>query len=717
MISATKIYAIVSSLNGLATLMMAIFVFAKTRRKIIDFVWALTLVSASGWCLCTGIGYFQSSGEKYLFWIQNNNRFATLIPAFFFHFIVLFCNYKDKNKIVLSNYAVAVSIIFLSFLLPNQWLPGVRGGRQFLFVPTFPGYLYAVYTLFFVIVIAFAYVLLIKALFKSFGLLREQLKFLCIGTLFGFIAGGSTFPNGFGFEVPWGNYGFVLMPLIITYAVVSKKLFDIKIAITRAGIFLVVYAFVLGIPFIVLNHTGSGILATSLAVVFATMGPLIYRFLQGKAEDAILAQQRHYQRILLQAATGMVTEHDLKKLAKLIVYILKRTIKLTFAAVYIIDRKDNIFSLVAMRGLDKAGEYNNIFKEEDAFVSYVKNNREPFFIEEAPLDLRNSYDLLNKAKVVIPAFVGDELLGFVFLGEKLNTRTYTVEDMNVFKILSRQAALAVENCIFFEESKESQQRMFSAEKLASIGGMADGVAHQIKNRLNQFSLGSGELKNEIEDFIEKHPQMVSNDPELQKTFDYLKKIAVTLIDNVKRTDGVIKGILDFARVEDKENFFSTFHLKEITELAYNLLMIKHETAKLPITIELGKDDNVYGIKAQITEVIYNMLDNAYEAVQEKAAHVGKDTQQPFTPLVELKLSHDLAGSLIKISDNGIGIKDEDRHKIFAPFFTTKSSYKSGSGIGVYVVKRIIEENHKGKIWFNSTYMKGTEFFIELPNAK
>ena len=60
------------------------------------------------------------------------------------------------------------------------------------------------------------------------------------------------------------------------------------------------------------------------------------------------------------------------------------------------------------------------------------------------------------------------------------------------------------------------------------------------------------------------------------------------------------------------------------------------------------------------------------------------------------------------------IKDEDKHKIFAPFFTTKTSYKSGSGIGVYVVKRIVEENHKGKIKFTSTYMKGTEFIIQLP---
>jgi len=60
------------------------------------------------------------------------------------------------------------------------------------------------------------------------------------------------------------------------------------------------------------------------------------------------------------------------------------------------------------------------------------------------------------------------------------------------------------------------------------------------------------------------------------------------------------------------------------------------------------------------------------------------------------------------------IREEDSKKVFAPFFTTKSSYTSGTGIGMYVVKRIIEENHKGRVWFESEYMKGTRFFIELP---
>ena len=259
--------------------------------------------------------------------------------------------------------------------------------------------------------------------------------------------------------------------------------------------------------------------------------------------------------------------------------------------------------------------------------------------------------------------------------------------------------------------------MFAAEKLASIGGMADGVAHQIKNRLNLFSILGGQLKLEIEDFYAKHSGMLEGESDLKTTLEYFTKIADSLVDNVKRTDGIIKGILDFAKVEKKENFFTTFSLKEVTDLSCNLLMIKHEAAQLPIKIHLGANDIIYGIKSQLTEAIYNMLDNAYEAAHEKRVYLSKEITNIYVPSVELKLSQTPERSIIEITDNGIGIKDDDKHKIFAPFFTTKSSYKSGSGIGAYVVKRIIEENHKGKIRFNSTYMQGTSFVIELPRSK
>ena len=639
---------------------------------------------------------------------------AIFIAPFYFHYICALLNICSQKKKTLI-FAYIFSIISFLFNLTPFFVKSVSQKLWFKYWPD-AGIVYGPFLAIWGWVVLYGFYLLIISLKNTSGQEKNKLRYILVASAIAWGGGSTNFPLWFNVPIPpIGNISASIYIAIVAYAIVRYRLMDIKIAITRAGIFLIVYTFVLGIPFIVLGRTGSGLLATTLAVIFATIGPIIYCFLQRKAESVLLIQQHRYQKILLQAALGMVTEHNLDKLSKLIVYILRKTIDLNFSAIFISDKKNQLYKLAAIQSQGNPDKQDINISEEHSFIFYLKKNREPFFFEEMPIYIKSSFGLPLKPRIIIPAFAGSELLAFVLLGEKTNTQHYTEEDINVFKILSRQTALAIQNCIFFEESKEAQQRMFSAEKLASIGGMADGVAHQIKNRLNLFSLASGELKMEIEHFIAKHDKLINDAPELNKTLEYLKKIAVSLIENVKKTDGIIKGILDFSKIDKKENFFTVFSLDEIATLSSNLLIIKHETATLPITVKIDNEDMIYGIKSQLTEVIYNMLDNAYEAIQEKKILLGEKESGTFVPSIELRLTHTQDRQVIKISDNGIGIKEEDRHKIFAPFFTTKSSYKSGSGIGVYVVKRIVEENHKGKIWFASAYMKGTDFFIELPN--
>ena len=302
------------------------------------------------------------------------------------------------------------------------------------------------------------------------------------------------------------------------------------------------------------------------------------------------------------------------------------------------------------------------------------------------------------------------------IGEKNNKDIFTKEDMSIFKMLARQTSLAMENCLFFNEYKQAQEKIFAAEKLASIGGLAEGVAHQIRNRLNQFSLISGELKFEVKDFEENNEDLVNKNKNLQNTFDYIMRLSDSLKSNITKTDEVIKGILDFAKMKAKHRMFETFAFKEIVDLAYEMLKVKHHLPdKLVISKNFKETDTILGVKAQLIEVIYNIIDNAFEAIEERYNTLKSEEQIKFIPEINISLTYKNNKALIKISDNGIGIKEENTSKIFIPFFTTKASFKSGTGIGMYIVKRMIVENHKGKIWFESKYMLGTDIIIELPN--
>ena len=709
------------SLSGLAVtltsaILIAILLFSgKTR---LHRVWTLFNCVLCVW----GIGIFfvgkSSTISESLFSWRIAHAGGLLIAIVFYHVVCLFCGIQRKKTIILAYiYGAILELLNITGVLFSTTYFIEKFG---LYYPKTEHIIYPLGFIPWLFLAVMGHLELLRYYRGVPGIKRHQTIYFFISSLIGFAGGTATLLPIFGLKpsfLPFGNFTIPIYCIATTYAIFRYRLMDIRIAVTRAGIFLVLYTLILGLPFYFGYRTKSWFISTSFAVVLASIGPIIYRYLQSKAEEVLLSEQRHYQKILVQAAGGMTREHNLDKLCKLIVYIVKRTVKNRFAAIVVNDRIQKTYTLRALRNSGKSiGEFN--FTSHHPVINYLAKTKEPILYDELPPRIRKSFHARSRIDLIIPSYAEGKLLGFLLLGEKINRRPYTPDDINIFKILSHQTALAIENCVFFEEFKEAQERIFTAEKLASIGGMADGVAHQIKNRLNHFSVASGEMKLEIEDFIAKNPKLVEGCKDLQETFEYLKKITDSLVTNVKRTDGVVKGILNFARTEEKDKYFSSFPFNDLIEQALELLAIKHQVSPFPLDLDADPKATIYGVKSQLKEVIYNILDNDFEAIEEKRKYNLTDQERfEFKPSIKLKLSDMRNFQLIEITDNGVGIKKESHDKIFAPFFTTKSSYKSGSGIGMYVVRRIVEENHNGKIWFESTYMEGTKFFIRLPKKQ
>jgi len=669
-----------------------------------------------------------SSYNLSLFWWQVGYIGVIFTVVFFFRFIISFLKLPRRTLLF---FVYFLSFIFLFFLwydkskycfgdlrwVFNQfyWVDWIKRRNPLWLV---------FYVSFYWILLGYAFCLLVKEYKCARGLKKTQLKYFIVGSIVGWLGAELVFLPAFHIDIyPYSNFLIAIYPFIFTYAIIKYHLMDIRIAITRTGIFLTLYALVLGVPFCIGYKTKSWVLSTLSAVILATIGPIVYRILQRKAEDILLAKQRHYQHLLLQAAGGMTREHHLERLLKLIVYIVKKIVKVEFAAIYSHNREKDIYELKSIRD-GKTTLINHFsLSSSSLLVSYIRQKRSPFILEEAPSSVKEELNDLfaSSLGLVIPSLIEDNLLGFLILGEKLDRTAYSQDDINVFSILSHQASLAMENCIFFDEFKKAQDRIFEAEKLASIGGMADGLAHQIKNRLNHFSVASGELRMEIEDLAKRCPQII-NDEHLKASYDYIIQIADSLLENVRRSDEVVKGILNYSRTQEKDTYFSFFSLKETVKVSVDLLKIKHRISSFSLEEDISCDV-VYGIKSQMSEVIYNLLDNAYEATLQKRSILSEDERKKYSPRIRIFSRKKDDGCLIGISDNGVGIKEEDRLKIFAPFFTTKSSFKplegikSGTGIGMYIVKRLVEENHGGKIWFESDYMKGTTFYIILPFKK
>jgi signal transduction histidine kinase len=123
---------------------------------------------------------------------------------------------------------------------------------------------------------------------------------------------------------------------------------------------------------------------------------------------------------------------------------------------------------------------------------------------------------------------------------------------------------------------------------------------------------------------------------------------------------------------------------------------------------------IIGNFTELQEVFFNLIDNAYDAMMQRKEELKEDG---YRPTIEIK-AEPRGNKWINIvlRDNGIGIKLEDQNKIFTPFFTTKLSSKKGTGLGLYVIRKLIEENHKGKVIYRSEYMKGTRVYVTLPTC-
>ena len=315
---------------------------------------------------------------------------------------------------------------------------------------------------------------------------------------------------------------------------------------------------------------------------------------------------------------------------------------------------------------------------------------------------------LLTASVVIPSFLKDKFMGFFVLGDKISGQIYTQDDLNVFQVLASQAALAIENAQFYEEAKDMQEQIAQAEKMATIGTMADGLSHQINNRFYALSLIAGDTIDTI-----KTMDTSKCTPEVKDMIEQVNHALERIKSNVAQGGQVVSGLLKYSR--KGEGGFEALDLNTILDNTLEMVQFKVKLSEVDIIRNFPNGTpKIKGNLTQLEEAFFNFIDNAYDAIVERklflkeAGYRGKITVSARPKNNSLE---------IVIEDNGMGIKHDNREKVFTPFFTTKTSARKGTGLGLYVIRRIISDMHKGKISFESEYKVGTRFILELPLAE
>jgi len=233
----------------------------------------------------------------------------------------------------------------------------------------------------------------------------------------------------------------------------------------------------------------------------------------------------------------------------------------------------------------------------------------------------------------------------------------------------------------------AQNQLIQAEKMASLGILTAGVAHEINNPLNYIYNGTAAIENYIKEKYEKET-------------DYLNPLFEAVNTGVMRVTGIVKKLDRYSRNEDLT--FNNCKIQELIDDCLVKINTKHQNPYKLVKNYLPESPVVMVNSSQLKQVFSNILDNALQAIDKDG-----------TITIDVVLNkHHLA---VSISDSGMGISEEHLNHIFDPFFTTKNPGQ-GTGLGLALCKKIIDE-HKGSISCVSAIKKGTTFTVSLPLNK
>jgi len=312
---------------------------------------------------------------------------------------------------------------------------------------------------------------------------------------------------------------------------------------------------------------------------------------------------------------------------------------------------------------------------------------------------------------------------------RVDVRPFTEKQIELVTTFADQAAIAIENVRLFEQVQErtrdlsqsledlrtAQDRLIQTEKLASLGQLTAGIAHEIKNPLNfvnNFAALSTELIDEVNDLLKSAVLEDKTREELDELTHMLKGNLDKVVQHGKRADSIVKNMLLHSREGSGEHRPTDINaiVEESLNLAYH--GARAEKPGFNITLQRNLDPAAGMIDAypqEITRVFLNLISNGFYAATKRK----EEEDDSFEPSLSATTMSVGSRVEIRIRDNGTGIPEEVKERMFNPFFTTKPAGE-GTGLGLSMSHDIVVKQHGGTIDVATEPGVFTEFTITLP---
>ncbi|MEM9935185.1 MAG: AAA family ATPase [Bacteroidota bacterium] len=430
---------------------------------------------------------------------------------------------------------------------------------------------------------------------------------------------------------------------------------------------------------------------------------------------------------------------------------------------FIENRKDNLWVLAEgdlSKGIEvgKAVAVSQVQNIPYSIINYVARTNKVLVLDSAGETSMYSSDVyLNKMNpaslLCYPITHKGSQIAIIYLENRLTQGAFNSERKQVLDILSAQIAISIENARLYEGLDEkvkertrqlntknselaetisklqtAQSQLVQAEKMASLGQLTAGIAHEINNPINFISGNILPLQRDIQEIkallmkiyevngeigLEeafKNWKEYWEELETEYLFEEIEELMSGIQIGANRTKDIVLGLKNFSRLDE-----DSFKLADVHEgLDSTLFLLKnHFKERISVEKDYGELQRIECLPGKVNQVFMNILNNAADAIQTKAEEL-KDSpeEKGFSGEIHIHTKQLVEEVMISFKDNGYGMTEEVKNRIFEPFFTTKD-VGAGTGLGMAIVYGIIEQ-HKGRIEVDSNPMVGTELRVYLP---
>lgn len=372
-----------------------------------------------------------------------------------------------------------------------------------------------------------------------------------------------------------------------------------------------------------------------------------------------------------------------------------------------------------------------------SIVNYVARTHESVVANDATHDSAFANDpyIQNarpKSILCAPIQGQGKLIGLVYVENNLVTDAFTRERLDVLMLLCAQGAIALENARLYENLQTSQIKMIQGEKMATLGQLVAGVAHEINNPVGFIAANISHATGYFEDLIslielyqEVYPEPNRRIEEEIDTIDLeflledLPKILSSMEMGTERIRQISKSLRTFSRNDESAKVSVNLH----DGIDSTLMILKHrlkannERPAIEVIRDYGTLPEIECFAGQLNQVFMNLLANAIDALEESnQGRTYADLENhPNKIRISTEFKEERQVAIVTIADNGLGMTDNIKQKVFDNLFTTKPVGK-GTGLGLSISRQIVVEKHGGRLSCESTVGEGTQFTIEVPST-